>query len=137
MKAIPVIRRAFAKARSLFWSGRSVAGAAAVPMCTAGDAPPTQAGTVVGWGSRWLPEVPAGTRFTAIAAGTGHSLALESDGTVVAWGDNSHGQVPPPTGLRHSVAIAAGWAHSLALQSDGTVVGWGTTLTDKLLRQRA
>jgi uncharacterized repeat protein (TIGR01451 family) len=30
---------------------------------------------------------------TAIAAGDAHSLALRSDGTVVAWGDNSSGQL--------------------------------------------
>ena len=44
--------------------------------------------------------VPAGfTDVAAIAAGEFHSLALEGDGTVVAWGRNSHGQVDVPGGL--------------------------------------
>jgi hypothetical protein len=62
---------------------------------------------------------------TAIAAGAAHSLALKSDGIVIAWGWNSSGQITVPPGLANVVAIAAGAAHSLALKSDGTVVGWG------------
>ena len=34
--------------------------------------------------------------MTAIAAGNFHNLALKSDGTVVAWGDNSDGQTNIP-----------------------------------------
>ena len=61
----------------------------------------------------------------SIAAGAYHSLALKADGTVVGWGDNSHGQTTIPGGLTNVVAIAAGANHSLALQSNGTVLGWG------------
>ena len=61
----------------------------------------------------------------AVAAGGYNSLALKSDGTVVAWGDNTYGQSTVPTGLAGVVAIAASGYHSLALQSDGTVVAWG------------
>ncbi|MBI4664679.1 MAG: PQQ-binding-like beta-propeller repeat protein [Verrucomicrobia bacterium] len=49
----------------------------------------------------------------------------QAQGAVVAWGDNTLGQVSVPPGLRVVVAIAAGNQHSLALRSDGTVVGWG------------
>ena len=62
---------------------------------------------------------------TAIAAGFGYSLALKSDGTVVAWGSNARGQASVPAGLSGVTAIAAGYYHSLALKSDGTVVAWG------------
>jgi alpha-tubulin suppressor-like RCC1 family protein len=65
---------------------------------------------------------------TAIAAGTYHSLALKSDGTVVAWGCGRGvdlGQCSVPAGLSGVTAIAAGSYHSLALKSDGTVVAWG------------
>jgi alpha-tubulin suppressor-like RCC1 family protein len=73
---------------------------------------------------------------TAIAAGGGHSLALLSNGTVMAWGDNSEGQlgngtttnsdVPVPvSGLSGVTAIAAGYGQSLALLSNGTVMAWG------------
>lgn len=71
-----------------------------------------------------------------IAAGLADSLALRRDGTVVAWGDNSWGQLGDGTtserrtpvvvsGLNNVVAIAAGTAHNLALRADGSVVEWG------------
>ena len=83
------------------------------------------AGSVVAWGEQVMPIVQPGTRFSAIAAGGWHSLALTSDGTVVAWGNNSYGQSTVPSGLSGMVAIAAEDVHSLALKSDGTVVAWG------------
>jgi len=85
---------------------------------------------------------------TAIAAGSGHSLALRPDGTVVAWGSNNYGELgngvqtwypnPVPVQvcaigesapctrfLTGVIAIAAGDLHSLALLRDRTVVAWG------------
>jgi alpha-tubulin suppressor-like RCC1 family protein len=85
-----------------------------------------------------------GKTVVAIAAGSSHSLALCSDGTVAAWGYNSNGQLGDNTTTRRNapvavntnsgvsvlygktvVAIAAGSSHSLALCSDGTVAAWG------------
>jgi len=64
-----------------------------------------------------------------IAAGHAHSLALKSDGTVVAWGCGSapidDGQCNVPSGLSGVTAISAGSIHSLALKSDGTMAAWG------------
>ncbi|HVR83498.1 MAG TPA: RCC1 repeat-containing protein, partial [Planctomycetota bacterium] len=75
---------------------------------------------------------------TAAAAGSEHSLALQNDGTVWAWGKNDQGQLgqgstaPPTTalpiqvpGLSDVVAISAGQNHNLALKNDGTVWAWG------------
>jgi alpha-tubulin suppressor-like RCC1 family protein len=59
-----------------------------------------------------------------IASGYHHSLALNFDGTVVAWGRNQYGQSNVPAGLTNVVAVSAGVYHSLALKSDGTVVAW-------------
>jgi alpha-tubulin suppressor-like RCC1 family protein len=84
----------------------------------------------------------AGKTVTAITAGGGFSLALCSDGTLAAWGDNTWGQlgnnstanslvpaVVPTAGTPLSgktvTAISAGGAHTLALCSDGTLVVWG------------
>lgn len=79
-----------------------------------------------------------GASLSTVSAGLAHSLALSSDGTVWAWGDNSEGQLgnnrsdlqksPTPvqvSDLTNVVAVAAGGAHSLALKKDGTVWGWG------------
>lgn len=66
----------------------------------------------------------------AIAAGRSHALALRSNGTVYAWGDNYLGECNVPHDLKDVTAIAAGGgeaaAVSLALKSDGTVVAWGS-----------
>ena len=53
--------------------------------------------------------------------GTGHTVGLRSDGTVVAVGDNTYGQcnVNDWTGI---IAIAAGDWHTVGLRADGTVV---------------
>jgi len=65
-----------------------------------------------------------------IAGGNGHTVALKSDGTVVAWGGNGNGQTTIPAGLTGVTAIAAGHDHTVALKSDGTVVAWGGGTTN-------
>ncbi|MFO0792688.1 MAG: RCC1 repeat- and reductase domain-containing protein [Candidatus Brocadiaceae bacterium] len=76
------------------------------------------------------------TGVVAITAGGCHSLALKNDGTVWAWGLNTHGSLGDGTtvdkytpvqveGLTGVVAIVAGGGHSLALKNDGTVWAWG------------
>jgi alpha-tubulin suppressor-like RCC1 family protein len=72
-----------------------------------------------------------------VAMGCEHALALKSDGTVLSWGSNRHGQLGdggpirlqslPVTvrGASSIVAVAAGCDHSLALRSDGRVLSWG------------
>jgi alpha-tubulin suppressor-like RCC1 family protein len=86
-------------------------------------------GQVVVWGSMVLPFVKAGTRFTAIAAGGEHSLAVKEDGTVAAWGRNVSWEAKVPLGLSNVVAVSAGGrsgsGFSVALRRDGTVIAWG------------
>jgi alpha-tubulin suppressor-like RCC1 family protein len=92
-----------------------------------------------------LTAVPASTAaagtatVTAVAAGGRHDLALLSNGTVLAWGDDTYGQLGngskgsnhdaeapvPVKNLSDVIAIAAGGEHSLALLGNGTVEAWG------------
>ena len=68
---------------------------------------------------------PAGlANVVGIAAGEFHSLAIKSDGTVVAWGKSDGGECTPPTGLSGVSKVAAGSNYSLALKTDGTLVTW-------------
>jgi alpha-tubulin suppressor-like RCC1 family protein len=90
--------------------------------------------------------------WVAIAAGGGHSLGLQGDGTLWAWGDNALGQLGDP-GVVGSIAtpnqvinftppslgfntgwkgIAAGFEHSLALQGDGTLWAFGSNFSGQL-----
>jgi hypothetical protein len=69
------------------------------------------------------PNVPPGlSNVVAIAGGGYHSLALQSNATVVAWGDNYDGQTTVPPGLSNVVAITGGFVHSLAITLDTSVL---------------
>jgi alpha-tubulin suppressor-like RCC1 family protein len=50
---------------------------------------------------------------------------LLADGTIVAWGDNTYGQLDVPPGLGRATAISAGGDFCLALLADGKVAAWG------------
>jgi alpha-tubulin suppressor-like RCC1 family protein len=75
----------------------------------------------------------------------GHGLAVRSDGTVWAWGDNQFGELgdgttttrlapAQVTGLTGVTQVAAGRFVSLALRSDGTVWAWGANGAGQLGR---
>lgn len=94
--------------------------------------------------------VPAPTQLegvegvAAVGVGGQHSLALLMNGTVLAWGEDTHGQlgngipfassgVPVQvSGIRDVVAISAGEAFSLALDADGVVWSWGYNANGQL-----
>jgi alpha-tubulin suppressor-like RCC1 family protein len=78
-----------------------------------------------------------------IAAGYFHSLALNSDGTLWAWGFNGYGQLGIGTTNNSNsqkqigsdnnwFSIAAGYFHNLAIRSDGTLWAWGNNLSGQL-----
>ena len=85
---------------------------------------------------------PESCGFTKIAGAGSHSLGLETDGTVWAWGVNQYGQLgngnntdsnvpvqvkdPSGTGFLTGItAIAGNGDYSMALKNDGTVWTWG------------
>jgi alpha-tubulin suppressor-like RCC1 family protein len=109
-------------------------------------------GTVMAWGQNNVGQLGDGTTselsttpvpvqglsdVVAVSAGDGHSLALLANGTVMAWGDNSYGQlgdgvrgsfsdVPVAVpGLSGVVAVTAGDLDSFAVLADGGLMAWG------------
>ena len=60
----------------------------------------------------------------AISANADHFVALRSDGSVLAAGDNSNDQCEVKD-WKNIVAVCAGRLHTIGLRSDGTVVAAG------------
>lgn len=119
-------------------------------------------GTVWAWGANNLGQLGDGTatnmprllpmqvtgdlsnvNVKAVAAGAAFSLALDINGNVYSWGDNTYGQLgrtPPPDsklpgvipGLTDVVSIAAGNNHVVAVKGDGTVLAWGNNSDGQL-----
>ncbi len=85
------------------------------------------------WGSSLPIPADLGPAIDIAIAAT-HCLAIEADGTLVAWGSNNAGQITIPAGLGSVKAIAAGGSSSsstfggfsVAVKQDGTVAAWGT-----------
>jgi alpha-tubulin suppressor-like RCC1 family protein len=110
-------------------------------------------GTVWGWGFNYAGQLGNGdytdsptpvavqgltAKVVAIAAGKAHSLAIEADGSVWAWGDNGSNQLGRHTAEAYqsmplrvdglggrAVAVAGGLEHSAVILTDGTVWTWG------------
>ncbi|MCM1440103.1 MAG: hypothetical protein NC131_13010, partial [Roseburia sp.] len=90
--------------------------------------------------------------ITKIAAGDNHMLAVDEDGVVYAWGDNTYGQLGYDPKLyanssypvvvhilneagkpiSNIISVAAGSNHSMALTSTGEVYTWGANESGQL-----
>lgn len=82
--------------------------------------------------------LPPGPGKTLVGLGRGHGVILAPDGSLWAWGENTHGwpvmglgpikNQPTPRRLGSDqdwASIGVGDHHSLALKSQGTLWGWG------------
>src|SRR5258708_1452126 len=96
------------------------------------DAP----GAPGGYGWAWDPvRIPGILGAVSVAVGQNHSLILKWDGSILAFGDNSHGQLGVGDTInRHSpavipnlraIAIECGQSFSVAVLTNGTVEAWG------------
>jgi alpha-tubulin suppressor-like RCC1 family protein len=109
-----------------------------------------------GWPVLGLGNVSAQTRlrrigndsnWVSISAGTVHNLAIKSDGTLWAWGENIYGQFGVGTGGRQNPMAntpvhaapgndwkqaVAGGIHSVAVKNDGTLWTWGNNWAGSL-----
>lgn len=79
---------------------------------------------------------PSATPNVSMASGYYHSLLVNTDGTLWAWGRNDKYQLglnntdtkPSPTKVGSATnwkSVAAGWYHSVGVRSDGTLYAWG------------
>ena len=90
--------------------------------------------------------LPDGVEVVDVAAGYEHGLALTDDGRLLAWGDNTYGQLGDGTfdphetpveitiaGASDVVAVAASGSNSsMALTLDGDVYVWGSNSQGQL-----
>jgi alpha-tubulin suppressor-like RCC1 family protein len=80
-------------------------------------------------------QVAPGSLWKAAAGGGAHSVGIQADGSLWAWGGNAMGQInggganqgaPQRLGTSTAwAAVSAGGAHTLALQTDGSLWTWG------------
>jgi alpha-tubulin suppressor-like RCC1 family protein len=74
--------------------------------------------------------------FKTISAGSTHTLAIKTNGSLWAWGNNVSGQLGDGSNVdkimpilvdsaSNWVSISAGASHSIAIKTDGTLWAWG------------
>ena len=105
---------------------------------SAATAPPSAKAVVTvvpvahwGYSGYGLTNFPADlSNVVAVAGGSSFSLALRSNGTVIAWGDGQYGETNVPPGLSGVVAVSADTEHGQALRNDGAVAEWGSYYSD-------
>ena len=96
------------------------------------------------WKTGLDPSAVAAADFSvvgAVAAGSGFTIVLKSDGTLAGWGFGGRvgdgtsvdRYLPVPvTGLDGAVAVSAAKWHTLVLKADGTVFAWGSNTSYRL-----
>ena len=91
---------------------------------------PIQIGTATNWS-----QISAGGNSSTL----GHTIALKTDGSLWAWGNNDYRQLGDGTSVSKNspiqigtatdwAQISAGNVHTLALKNDGTLWAWGNNI---------
>ena len=91
-----------------------------------------------------LVKVMSGTKFINITVGDYHSLAIDEEGNLWAWGLNVSGQVGDGTTINKLspvqimkgtkfTQISAGGNHSLAIDEEGNLWAWGNNAVGQLV----
>ena len=87
-------------------------------------------------GTAFPVQIGTDSNWTVVAAGSYHTVALKSDGSLWVWGYNGFAQLGDGTTTDRSspvrigtennwTAVAPGYHHTMALKSDGSLWGWG------------
>lgn len=123
----------------------------------------TQSGRIISWGGNYAGQLGIGVvddnvrggvyalasqnipqeNIVQIAAGSYHSLAISTNGSLMAWGSNAGGVLGDgttvdkyyPTLINYpekTLEIAAGSYHSLMLTASGKVLSWGNNWNSQL-----
>jgi len=81
-------------------------------------------------------QIQPGTRWRSVSAGALHTMGIRDDGTLWAWGANSHGQLGDGTTIHRNTPVqiqpgttwryvSAGSVHTMGIRDDGTLWTWG------------
>jgi alpha-tubulin suppressor-like RCC1 family protein len=110
-------------------------------------------GSLWAWGSNWRGQLGIGTsgrgtdtntpvrvgtdtNWASVSAGWEYTMAIRTDGSLWAWGDNNwwrlgigtSGNPHTPTRVGSETdwaSVSAGWDHTAAVKTDGTLWTWG------------
>ncbi len=80
-------------------------------------------------------QIGTDTDWASVAAGSDHSVAIKTDGTLWTWGDNEHGELgdgttidrPEPVQIGDDAwkQVSGGWDFTVGIRADGTLWAWG------------